>query len=435
VHADGWTWGSIPAVWAESEDRVLVFMRGEKPAMKDVPERGDIKGRALGLLEGIREQVQRQSRFDEHALMVFDRRGRLIDSWGQHKNLFTDGGAHRIQISPYDSERHVWLVEHLSHQILKFTNDGSKLQTLIMVMVLSLGLEGAKQGWAELFRNPGGRNDNFVAFLGDNNGVAVGMLMLVPLLSALARTTRRPWLRRFYVVILLGIVYRALSTYSRGGFLAAGVLAMVYWFRSRRKIATLIGTLVVCGILLPVMPDAFWDRMRTIRTYSETEEESAVSRLHFWKVAAVMAKDNPVFGVGFQAFNSAYDEYDFSFGRYGEGRSVHSSWFGVLSELGYPGFILYVLVLGLGIRNCMVSRRLCAKKADQAHLVTHATAIETSLWVFTTGSTFLASQYNEMLYHIVGLSIALRLIAQKTSRNTQGGEPLVPSLDDRGGAR
>ena len=80
VHTDGWTWGSIPAVWAESEDRVLVFMRGEKPAMREVPARGDIKGRALGLLEGVRAQVDQQSRFDEHALMIFDRRGKLIAS-------------------------------------------------------------------------------------------------------------------------------------------------------------------------------------------------------------------------------------------------------------------------------------------------------------------------------------------------------------------
>ena len=111
VHNDGWTWGSIPAVWAESEDRVLVFMRGEKPALKDVPSRGDIKGRALGLLSGVLEQGRQQSRFDEHTLMIFNRGGRLVDSWGQHKIHFTDGGAHRIQISPYDPERHVWLIE------------------------------------------------------------------------------------------------------------------------------------------------------------------------------------------------------------------------------------------------------------------------------------------------------------------------------------
>ena len=70
---------------------------GEKPAMREVPARGDIKGRALGLLEGVRAQVDQQSRFDEHALMIFDRRGKLIDSWRMQKNLLTDGGAHRIQ--------------------------------------------------------------------------------------------------------------------------------------------------------------------------------------------------------------------------------------------------------------------------------------------------------------------------------------------------
>ena len=95
LHVDGWTWGSIPAVWAESEDRVLVFMRGEKPAMKAVPAQGDIKGRALGLLEGVLEQGRQKGRLDEHVLMVFDRRGKLIDSWAQNKDLFTEGAAHR----------------------------------------------------------------------------------------------------------------------------------------------------------------------------------------------------------------------------------------------------------------------------------------------------------------------------------------------------
>jgi hypothetical protein len=147
VHADGWTWGSIPAVWADSEDRVLVFMRGEKPGMKEVPATGDIKGRALGLLEGVREQVRLQSRFDEHTLMVFDRRGQLVQSWGQHKNLFTDGGAHRIQINPYDPDKHVWLVEHLSHQILKFSGDGSKL-------VMRLGEKGVPGNDKTHFNQP-----------------------------------------------------------------------------------------------------------------------------------------------------------------------------------------------------------------------------------------------------------------------------------------
>src|SRR4029079_8020346 len=124
LHADGWTWGSIPAVWAESEGRVLVFMRGEKPAMKAVPAPGDIKGRALGLLEGVLEQGRQKGRLDEHGLTGFDRRGKLIDSWAQNKDLFTEAAAHRVQIDPYDPDKHVWLVEHLTHQILKLPKAG-----------------------------------------------------------------------------------------------------------------------------------------------------------------------------------------------------------------------------------------------------------------------------------------------------------------------
>ena len=147
VHSDGWTWGSIPAVWAESEDRVLVFMRGEKPAMKAVPAQGDIKGHALGLLEGVLDQGSRQGRLDEHVLMVFDRRGQLVDSWAQHKDLFTEGAAHRIQIDPYDPDKHVWLVEHRTHQILKFTNDGSRL-------VMRLGEKGVPGNDRTHFNQP-----------------------------------------------------------------------------------------------------------------------------------------------------------------------------------------------------------------------------------------------------------------------------------------
>ena len=44
VHTDGWTWGSIPAVWAESEDRVLVFMRGRSRRCAKCPHEATSKG-------------------------------------------------------------------------------------------------------------------------------------------------------------------------------------------------------------------------------------------------------------------------------------------------------------------------------------------------------------------------------------------------------
>ena len=99
-------------------------------------------------------------------------------------------------------------------------------------MRLSLGFEAAKQGWAQLVLNPGARNDNSIPFLGDNNVVAVGMAMLTPILTALAATSTG-WYKRGSQFVNVGIVYRGLSTYSRGGFLSFGAVAGFAFLRSR----------------------------------------------------------------------------------------------------------------------------------------------------------------------------------------------------------
>ena len=56
--------------------------------------------------------------------------------------------------------------------------DAKDLRVILIVISLSLGFEATKQGWGGLILHPGGRNDNSIPFLGDNNLVAVGMSML-----------------------------------------------------------------------------------------------------------------------------------------------------------------------------------------------------------------------------------------------------------------
>ena len=48
LHSDSWTWGSVPAVWAESPDRVLVFQRGELPMPVDGASSRLVAARSVG---------------------------------------------------------------------------------------------------------------------------------------------------------------------------------------------------------------------------------------------------------------------------------------------------------------------------------------------------------------------------------------------------
>ena len=302
----------------------------------------------------------------------------------------------------------------IAYLMVVLVTDAGTFRLVLLVIALSLGLEAAKQGWAEIVLHPGAPNFNPLPMLGDNNGVAVGMLMLVPIFSALAATARSRSERMLYQFLSLGVLYRGISTYSRGGFLACGALALFYLLRSRKRLRALAGVAVAAVLVLPVLPDTFWQRMNTITAPSEVSDDdvSALGRLHFWKVAVDMAADRPLLGVGYNSFNKTYDRYDDQDGAFGRGRSVHSAWFGLLAEVGLPGLLLFLAQLVLGFRACWRARTASRLGPEHANLAHFAFGLEGGLLAFVVGGTFLPFQYTEMVWHFFALTIALDVIAR-----------------------
>jgi len=303
--------------------------------------------------------------------------------------------------------------------LASLVTDVARFRMVLLIIAVSLGFEACKEGWAQIIFDPGGKNYNDSYLLGDNNGVAIGMWVLLAIFVALARTSAgrlQKWLHRFAAA---GVLYRGLATYSRGGFISGGVLALLYFVRSKRKIAALLALVIAAGIIVPMMPTAFWDRMGTITADPRTAETadpadeqrgdklSSLSRLHFWNVAIAMAADRPLTGVGHNAFVAAFDQYDFSDGAFGKGRSVHSSWFGLLAELGYPGLLLATSSFLMAWLACRRIRRVKSTADDVVKLKEYANALEAGLMVILTGGTFVIFQYNELLWHVIGLTIAL----------------------------
>jgi probable O-glycosylation ligase (exosortase A-associated) len=242
--------------------------------------------------------------------------------------------------------------------------------------------------------------------------------MLVPVLSALARTSQVKWERATYAFVIIGMVYRAITTYSRGAFLSGGALLVIHLARSKRRLRTICAVVILAAIVVPVLPDAYWKRMDTIAFSEDTlnqEDSSSRGRLHFWRVAVAMANANPVLGVGHNAFNPSYDTYDFLDGLYGRDRAVHSAWFGILAELGYVGAALFVVIVAAALASAIRIRRAAARGQLPPELGIYATALESSFVVYLVGATFLSAQYSEMLWHFIGLSGALSMIASSAT--------------------
>jgi O-antigen ligase len=161
--------------------------------------------------------------------------------------------------------------------------------------------------------------------------------------------------------------------------------------------------------------------MSTIQVEEGAErDESAAGRIHFWAVAVDMARAKPLTGVGLNQYLRSYESYNTD-ERFSGQRAAHSSWFGVLGDLGVPGLALFLGLWLTSLFSCWQVSRATAADPARRDLRILANGLMTSLIAFGVGGTFLSSHYNEMIWHFFGLSTALYLVA------FQPGTAVVPS--------
>ena len=279
------------------------------------------------------------------------------------------------------------------------TNTRQRLIALLAVMAGSFGVHAAKAGLVSLVNGGVRYYEGLAGAFVDNNGYALGAAMTVFLLLAVAQNVRSRVVKiGFYVAVPLTAM-TVISTFSRGGLLALAAGTLVWVLLQKRRVLAVTAVACAVAVLLAVvpLPTGYVDRLETI----QTEEESAMGRLHFWQVALAMSEDNPL-GVGLWNYEAAYDRYDFSHGRFGTRRSVHSSHLQVLSEIGVIGALVYVSLFVWGV--CIALRvrsraRLPNVSAEDAQFFrTTANAVLASMAVFVVGGSFIAMALNDLTW-------------------------------------
>jgi hypothetical protein len=162
IKHDGWTWGSVGAVYAETPDRIWIAQRGELPLPKEAkpwtpysmlsPSRGNATGNTDGLSATCEPTPKRGwERRWHHTVFIVDRSGKMVGEWPHLDKMFSQDpcgrGPHKIKMNPYDPEKHVWIIDDQQHLIWKFTYDGKLVMTLG-----TLGKRGRDAG--KLFDRP-----------------------------------------------------------------------------------------------------------------------------------------------------------------------------------------------------------------------------------------------------------------------------------------
>ena len=248
-------------------------------------------------------------------------------------------------------------------------------------------------------RNPGwGASVRLQSFgqWGNANDLALLLVTALPLLffrtsSAKSSLSKRNSFRFVLIAVLLGALW---TTQSRGAFiaLAASLLPMFYDNRQSRKTYLLLiaSAAVFLGLLL-----------FGISRDQEDMSGSETARFNYVITGLRMLKAFPLTGVGPSNYPLLYDQYTADYTEGGE-RTAHSSWVLVLSESGPPGFLLFFILVAMGLRATWKSRKVYPQ-------------IVCAYIAYFTAATFLSQTYSILTFLLICLGIAANKAKSETA--------------------
>lgn len=274
----------------------------------------------------------------------------------------------------------------------------------------------------------------------NNSGLYEGSIIstlaiaLIPVILYLARHGTifpRDWhVRLFSGALIFACLLIPIGTEARTGLVCIAVLAVLMLRNTRRRVLYL-ALLGAAGLIAtPLLPSSFSQRMDTIAGYKA--DSSASTRVAVWRWTWEYVQTHPL-GGGFDAYRQNRLSYQTVDSRK-EGatetvttatqsdaaRAYHSSYFEMLGEQGWPGFILWMTLNLAGLwRMEVLRRRHRLSEGDQAWIAPLATALQSAHAIYLVGSLFLGIAFQSFVYMWIAVQIGLDTYCSRLRREAR----------------
>lgn len=208
-------------------------------------------------------------------------------------------------------------------------------------------------------------------------------------------------MRWFHLISIITFPLAVLATSSRGAGLGLGIAFLGVWYKSKRRVIGLVLLLIVASGYIALIPTDNWARFQRMGTEKDSTSQS---RLELWKAGIRMANEYPFTGVG--PNNYIYvnqNHYHLKLNHV-----QHNIFIQAMSELGYPGLILLiVMIIGCFINHKKVRQILNEKKMTNSVLYGLSHGLDICLIGFITNGFFITVLYYPFFWMILILSVSL----------------------------
>jgi probable O-glycosylation ligase (exosortase A-associated) len=296
------------------------------------------------------------------------------------------------------------------------TTTRERLGQLIWAVALTIGIWGVKGALMSILHGGSQIHGPDGGMLADNNDFGLGLILILPLLFYQWHRATNRHLRRGLMLMGFLVTLAVFFTYSRGALVGVCAMGAVFWLRSRAKFTT---GLLIAGLafsLYTFAPEQWFKRMGSIETYQD--DGSAMSRIHLWQVSLRIAELHPITGGGFRVTfwptvaNNMLRGTDLQ--RLTKPRAAHSIYFDVLSEHGWVGLLIFLMIFGYSWINCVWLVRRSRRRPDLAWANLLGRMGQAVLAGYATAGAFASQAYLDEYWCIIFIfQAARRLVARE----------------------
>ena len=239
----------------------------------------------------------------------------------------------------------------------------------------------------------------------------IQMTIFVPLSLAFVLALRKYWGRLkklfFYLMPFTGLFSIAASS-SRGAQLAIAGVGVWFLLKSRLGIRAMVGLAMLGTVLYLTIPPEQYARFGEMG-----DDATSTQRLAYWRFGLEVAGSHPVLGVGYD--NWTY--YCWLMNPDGLGsqhicQEAHNSFIEALSEMGFPGLIITLLMIVNLFRQNSRTRQY-ADKHGNIFIKYMSYGLDGGMIGFLISGFFISALFYPFLWVQVSMSVALNEIARR----------------------
>jgi putative inorganic carbon (HCO3(-)) transporter len=268
-------------------------------------------------------------------------------------------------------------------------------------------------------------------FFENPNDLALNIAAFLPLAVMYVKRPGPAWKRLLCVAIVVLMLGALVFTQSRSGMIGVAAMVAVFLLVTRSITPVSVMAAVIAGmVVLPSLPQSFWDRMASITDESKDETGSREARRVLLEQAFLIFLENPITGVGAGQFQNYGPP-----GRAEPWRVTHNVVLQIAAEIGVFGLVAFMFLVWRGFSAAWWTRRTLSwmhrkrpkrRKGqpddaepedglaphERVFLETHASAMFAAMTGWFVCALFASVAFNWTFYYLLGLSVCAREVVK-----------------------